>query len=199
MKKNQMMKFAMVMTLALATTAAFAQKTVTLQSGTTNVALSSAFLDALQSLNIAPGVVYPTILSGTKTVTANFPIGSGGIDLVTALGNIDHQGGLTLSSSTTVVALQDFIIDTTGKSPVITGLAVVNSGLVGRITLFDLVLNAKPPLTLQAGLALYLPDVVATLDAQAASTLNSVFGTTGFKAGLSIGTAKVIGLTGGVQ
>ena len=70
MKKNQMMKFAMVMTLALATTAAFAQKTVTLQSGTTNVALSSAFLDALQSLNITPGVVYPTILAGPGGTTA---------------------------------------------------------------------------------------------------------------------------------
>ncbi len=199
MKKNQMMKFALVLALALATTAAFAQKTVTLQSGTTDVALSTAFLDALQSLNIAPGVVYPTILAGPSGTTANFPIGSGAIDLDTALGNIDHQGGLTLSSSSTVVALQDYIIDTTGTTPVITGLAIVNGGLVGRITLFDLVLNAKPPIKLEAGLVLYLPNVTATLDAQAASTLNSVFNTKGFKAGLSIGTAKVIGLTGGVQ
>ncbi len=198
MNHNRVMKFVLVAGLALATTAAFAQKTVTALSGSTNVALSSTFLDALQSLDIAPGVVYPTVLNGT---TANFPISSGAIDLVTAKGNFDHQGGLTLSSSTTVVALQDYLIDTTGTAPVITGLAIVNGGLVGRITLFDLTVpsNFKPPLKLTDGVFLNLSPITATLDAQAASTLNSVFGTNGFKAGLSVGTATVQAFTNGIQ
>lgn len=190
-----MMKIALFVTLALASSLAFSQNTVTVISGSTNVALSTTFLDALQSLSVTPGVVYPTVINGNAT--ANFPIGSGAIDLDTALGNIDHQGGLTLTAGKTVVAIQDFIIDTTGKTLVITGIAVANGALVGRITLFDLALpsNFTLPIKLTDKELLRLTSVTVTLDAAAASTLNSVFGTTAFKAGLSVGTASVNALT----
>jgi hypothetical protein len=193
MNRNRMMQFALIVSLAFASSALFAQNTVTVTSGTTNVALCSTFLDALGSLNITAGVVYPTVLNGT---TVNFPIGSGAIDLDTALGNIDHQGGLTLTEGKTVVAIQDFIIDTTGKSPVITGIAVVDGGLVGRIVLFDLAFPSsfKTPLKLIDKTFLQLNKVTVTLDAAAASTLNTEFNTKGFTAGLSVGTATVSAL-----
>jgi hypothetical protein len=54
------------------------------QFGTTNVNLSSGFLDALQTLSVTPGVIGPTQLAGTQV---NFPIIGGAIDLDTALGN----------------------------------------------------------------------------------------------------------------
>jgi hypothetical protein len=190
------MKFAMaVVSLALASSSAFAQKTVNVWLGSTDVALSSTFLGALKSLDVAPGVIFPTDLIGT---TVNFPIGSGAIDLDTAKANLDHQGGLTLTAGKTTVAIQDFIIDTTGSAPVITGLAVVNGALVGRITLFDLTLpkGFSTPIHLVANTFLKLSGITVTLDASAASTLNSIFGVTAFKAGLSIGTASVAALTG---
>jgi hypothetical protein len=192
-----MMKFALVTALALAATASFAQTTVTALSGSTNVVLSTTFLNALSTLKVTPGVVYPTVLNGT---TVNFPIGSGAIDLTTAKGNLDHQGGLTLTSGKTTVTIQDFLIDTTASMPVITGLAIVNGELVGRITLFDLAFSSgfKLPIKLIDRTFLYLGWVSVTLDGEAASTLNTEFSTSGFKAGLSVGTANIKALTGGV-
>jgi hypothetical protein len=197
MKQNRMLKLALVVTVALASTALFAQTTVPALSGTTNVALTASFLSALNSLGVAPGVVYPTVLNGT---TVNFPISSGAIDLTTAKGNLDHQGGLTLTAGGTTVTIQDFIIDTTGAAPVITGLATVNGALVGRITLFDLAFASgfTTPLKLSGGTFLSLSGIAVTLDPTAASVLNSVFSTSAFKGGLSIGKANVRGLFGGV-
>jgi hypothetical protein len=197
MNKKHMMKFALAIALTLASTTTFAQTTVTALLGSTNVALSSTFLNALSSLKVTPGVVYPTILLGT---TVNFPIGSGALDLTSAKGNLDHQGGLTLTAGKTTVAIQDFLIDTTASTPVITGLAIVNGELVGRITLFDLAFpsNFKKPIKLVDNVFLNLSSITVTLDGEAASTLNSVFNTTGFKEGLSIGTASVRAVMGGV-
>lgn len=171
-----------------------AQNSRIFQFGTTNVNLSSGFLDALQTLNVTPGVIAPTELSGTRV---NFPIIGGAIDLDTALGNIEHSGGLTLTAGKTVLGIQNFTIDTTGKTPVITGLAVLNGAVVGRITLFDLVLpsNFKKPIPLYYGCVLYLSGVTVNLDAGAATTLNQIFDTTAFKGGINIGTATVEALT----
>lgn len=184
----------LVLVLALASGSAMAQKTRIVQFGTTNVNLSSGFLDALQTLNVTPGVIGPTELLGTQV---NFPIIGGAIDIDTALGNIEHSGGLTLSAGQTVLAIQNFTIDTTGKTPVITGLAVLNGGIVGRITLFNLVLpsNFKLPIHLYYGSVLYLPGVTVKLNAGAATTLNQIFGTSAFTGGIDIGTATVEALT----
>jgi hypothetical protein len=122
----------LMVTLALASGSAMAQNTKIFQFGETSVKLSSSFLHALQTLKVTPGVITPTQLSDTDV---NFPIIGGAIDLDTALGNIEHSGGLTLTAGKTVLGIQNFIIDTTGKTPVITGLAVLNGAVVGRITL----------------------------------------------------------------
>jgi hypothetical protein len=189
-----MMKFALVVTLALASSAAFAQNTVTALSGSTNVTLSTSFLSALQSLDVTAGVVYPTILNGA---VVNFPIASGAIDLDTAKGNLDHQGGLTLTAGSTTVAIQDFLINTTKAAPVITGLVIANGALSNRITLFDLAFGSgfSLPLKETDNTLLHIGGVTVTLDAAAASTLNTTFGVTAFKAGMSVGTATVNAVT----
>lgn len=188
-------RLALMAVLALACTA-FAQETKIVESGETTVALSSGFLNALQSLGVTPGVISPTQLNGT---TMNFPINGGALDLKTALGNIGHSGGLTLSAGGTVVSIENFTIDTTGKSPVITGLVVANGTLVGRITLFDIALpgNFKLPLTQYRSVLIDLQGVTVTLDGAAANALNQAFNTSAFKAGFGIGTARVRAFTNG--
>lgn len=168
---------------------AFAQKTETVNYGITTVKLSSTFTGALTTLKVTPGTVAPTVLHNG---TVDFPITGGAIDLETAVGNILHSGGLTLEAGGIAVRLQSFIIDTTGTAPVITGLVIANNKLVGRLPLFDLAVPAGiTPLQPQYGFVLRLDGIPVTLDSAAASALNTVYSTTAFAGGLSIGTANV--------
>jgi hypothetical protein len=194
-KTKFVIRLAFAAVLALACTAS-AQETNIVESGETTVALSSGFLNALQSLGVAPGVIAPTQLTST---TVNFPINGGAIDLKTAIGNIGHTGGLTLSAGGTVISIENFTIDTTGKSPIITGLVVANGPLVGRITLFDLALpgSFKLPLAQYRSVLVDLQGVTVTLDGAAANALNQAFNTSAFKAGFGIGTARVRAFTDG--
>jgi len=186
---------ALTAVLAFACTA-YAQDTKIVESGETTVALSSGFLNALQSLGVTPGVIAPTQLNST---TVNFPINGGAIDLKTAVGNIGHTGGLTLSAGGTVISIENYTIDTTRKSPIITGLVVANGTLVGRVTLFDLALpgNFKLPLAPYRSVLIDLQGVKVTLDGAAANALNQAFNTGAFKAGFDIGTARVRAFTNG--
>lgn len=195
MIKRMMKSLVLTAVLALAC-AAFAQETRIVESGETTVALSSDFLDALKSLGVTPGVVTPTQLNRT---TVNFPINGGAIDLKTAAGNVGHAGGLTLSAGGTVVAIQNFTIDTTAKSPVITGLVVANGTLVGRINLFDLALpkNFNLPLVEYRATLVDLSGVAVTLNGAAAAALNQAFKTDAFASGFGIGTARVRAFTNG--
>jgi hypothetical protein len=166
-----------------------AQSTVTAYAGATSVTLSSTFVSALTELSVKVGQVNPTMVSGA---VATFPIETGVIDRDTAKGNLIHSGCLTFSSGNTTVRLQDFIIDTTGSMPVITGVAVVDNKVVGRLPLFDLTLPTGFSLPVKThGNTLALTGVKVMLDAKAASALNSVYGVSQFTAGLSIGTANV--------
>ena len=186
---------ALTLVVAFSAAPASAQDTKIFQFGTTNVNLSSGFLGALKSLSVTPGVIAPTQLNGPQV---NFPIIGGAIDLDSALGNIEHSGGLTLTAGNTVLAIENFTIDTTGKTPVITGLAVLNGALVGRITLFDLALpkNFSLPIKEYLGNLVYFTGVTVTLDPGAATTLNKVFGTSTFAGGFTIGSATVEAFTG---
>ena len=110
--------FAMLVSANLAS----AQKTETIEGGRTTVALASSFVSALGSLDVTPGTVGPTRLHNG---TVNFPVTGGAIDLDTAVSQILHSGGLTLTAGQTKVTLQSFIIDTT-SAPVIRGLVSVD-------------------------------------------------------------------------
>lgn len=179
-----------LLALTLAGSSAFAQTLYT-QSGQTSVALSSAFLGALQSLGVTPGILNPTTISSKGVVT--FPITGGAIDAKTASGQITHSGGLTLTAGKTQVSIENFIIDTTGSSPVINGIAAVNGSVAGALTLFNLELpkGFKLPLKAVDGIFVNLPGVSVTLSDAAAATLNKVFGVTAFQGGLNVGTATV--------
>lgn len=191
--KSRLSLVASIMAVAtmLPATGALAQNTVTLASGVTTVTLAGSFVSALGSLDVTPGTVSPTLLRDGKV---GFPVTGGAVDLDTALGQILHSGGLTLTAGKTEVTLQSFIIDTTGSKPVITGLVTVNGTLqsFGRVPLFDLALPSGLTLPLKPVYdQINLEGVGVTLDATAAGALNSVFGVTAFTAGFNIGTADV--------
>lgn len=164
-----------VMGLALVLAGSAAQsQTKTIAFGRTSVSLSSGFVSALQSLGLTPGVVQPSELEEGKVT---FPVTGGALDLQTARGEISHSGGLTLTAGSTEVRLQSFTIDTTGSSPILTGLVVVNNKLVGRLPLFNLQLptGLTLPLKPSGEGVLRLKGVGVTLTAPAAAALNGVF------------------------
>jgi len=195
LRTNFVAALSLTAVLALAGSA-LAQQSQVVESGETTVSLNAGFLQALTGLGVTAGVVAPTQLNGS---TVNFPINGGAIDLATAAGNIGHNGGLTLTAGGTVVAIENFTIDTTAKAPVITGLVISNGTLVGRINLFDLTLpkNFSLPLIQYRSVFVDINGVGVTLDSAAASALNSAFNTNALKAGLWIGTARVRAFTNG--
>lgn len=177
---------------ALATQSATAQS-LTLAHGVTSVRLDSGFLGALNTLNVAPSALPGSqLFSRRGNVFANFPISDGEIQRSNAAGEIIHTGGLRLVRNNTDLRLRSFVINTTGTAPVLTGIAVVNGAVVGRITLFNVALPSTVtlPLALQRQ-RLRLTGVGLTLNSGAATTLNQVFGVTAFTGGLTIGTAEV--------
>ena len=168
-------------------TAAFAAPTAQLDGGRTAVKLSDDLVGALGSLGVSPGSIAPGILRENAVV--QYPVNGGVIDLDTLSGDIFHTGGLSLSAPGTRVALLNFVISTTGDSPVLTGVAAVNGETVDRIPLFDLEPTQGPSID-QWG-TLDLRKVNASLTHEAADTLNSVFGVTAFEEGFPVGTAWV--------
>ncbi|MDR0181939.1 hypothetical protein [Lysobacter arvi] len=178
----------LVSSLAIASPV-FAAPTVSTVGGDTRVELSPVFTGALGSLGVAAAPSYPARLRGA---TASFPIPTGEIDLGSLKGEIAHAGGLDLSAGALRVNLGSFVIDTTGETPVLTGLVKVNDSVVGRLPLFDLALSSAPVVkrTTRIG-QLRVNDVALTLTDEAAAALNGVFGVTAFTAGIPIGTAHV--------
>lgn len=186
MKKHLKTVLAMAFALALIPGAAYAQQSQTVDYGVTSVQLSSELTGALKALDVAAGTVSPTkIVHGI----ARFPVVAGALDLKTLKGEIIHSGGLTLSAGKTVVVLQSFTIDTTGNVPLLTGIAVKDGVLLGRVPLFDLNL-AHAKITVDDDW-LRIGNVALTLNEGAANDLNSFFGVSAFHGGLPIGTAKV--------
>ena len=176
------------MATAMAVGSIVAAPTASIATGATTVTADAEFLAAAKSLNVT---VAP--ITGTKLI---FKILAGNIDLANANGEILHGGGLVLKSATTKVELRNFIIDTTGDAPVLTGLVVANEVTVGRLPLFNLNL----PLGFEASLplkakgttkSLTLSSIDMKLSDGAAKALNGAFKVSAFKAGLQIGMAKV--------
>lgn len=169
---------------------AFAGPTRVITGGTTQVKLSDEFLGALGALGLSANIIEPgRIFGAAGSAFIAFPIPSGDLDLGTAKGEINHLGGLTLSTQTTTVRLRNFVIDTTGAKPVLTGLVVVNGDVVARLPLFDLQLPRDLRLPLPDVKILSLRGVGVTLNATAAGALNSVFGVNAFVEGFPIGIA----------
>lgn len=180
--------FALTLTLV---SQAKAAPTVRLFGGFTSVQLSDDLLGALTTLGITPDVIAPGALS---EATVRFPISGGGVDQATLAGDIFHVGGLSLTNAdgTIAVELLNFVIDTTGQQPVLTGLVTNNGDLVSRLPLFNLSLANAQVVT--APFSLSIQGVDASLTADAAGALNAVFGVDAFVEGLNIGIAEVLAL-----
>lgn len=180
--------------LAFAVSAApvAAAPTAQITGGYTLVELFPEFVGALTSLGIAPSKNLPATLHNR---IALFPITGGRLDAASAKGEIPHAGGLRLTSGATQVTLTDFVIDTTGPAPRLTGLVTANGSLVGRVPLFAVALPALSlPLALPpAPEQLLIEGNRLTLTAEAAQALNGLFGTTAFAPGFGIGIASVYG------
>jgi len=182
-----------IATLAVLITAniASAQKTKTIEAGSTTITFGNDFIAALGVLDLSPRPVGPT---RWRERVVNFPVVAGAIDLDTAASQILHSGGLTFSAGggLTQMTLQSFILDTRGV-PVITGLVSVQGKLLGRMRLFDLALPSGITLPLKpADSRIILKGVGVSLDTSAAKELNSVFQISAFTGGFDIGTAKII-------
>lgn len=188
------MKFSKSIVGALAfgaITAVTAAPTLSVSYGNTAVKLDPVFVGALSSLSVTASALGSSRL---HEGVATFPIIDGDFDFGTAKGEITHVGGLMLKAGATTVELRDFLIDTSGAKPVLTGKVIANDNFVARIALFDLVL---PALTLPLAAPtngwgqLKVPGVKVTLNAGAAAALNGVFNVTAFAGGLPIGEATV--------
>lgn len=176
--------------LATASLAAQASPSEGTTGGHTNVTLAPSFLSALQSLGVTPGAISPGSIQAKNNAThAVFPIIAGVFDLGSVAGEIDHGGGLSLTSGTTRVDLTSFAIDLSGSAPVLTGIVTADGNFVGRIPLFDLGLSAVKLSSNEA--AVLIKGVALTLDPAAATALSGVFHTT-VPAHLAVGTANVL-------
>ena len=171
---------------------AMASPTAQINGGYTLVEFLPGFVGALTTLGIAPSKALPGTLYQR---IGFFPIVGGRLDAANARGEVPHSGGVTLTKGTTQVILTDFVIDTAGTAPKLTGIVTANGSIVGRIPLFNL---ALPPLTLPLTLPpgpeiLLIEGSRMTLTQEAATALNGVFGTTAFVAGFDIGIASIYG------
>ncbi|MDQ2791672.1 MAG: hypothetical protein M3Y73_18980 [Actinomycetota bacterium] len=164
----------------------------------TSVALDSGFVDALKSLNVAPGPF------GTATINggvAKFPITGGHVTVYKpgevdpyVQGKIMHEGsGLTLTKGDTKVTLENFVVDP-GKPATLTGKVLANGNVAAAsATLFDLDGSTLKPITTNAsaGTATLTGTTVKLSDA-AASTLNGAFKTDALKGGTTVGIATIV-------
>ena len=151
--------------------------------GSTALVLDPGTAAALTSLGVTPGIVAP---AAAKADGINFPI-TNGLGSVLRTGTIRHSGGLTLTAGTTVVRLTDYWINL-GSRTLSANVSVDGGPNLGRVAILDLNFRG-------AGLRLFpalrIGPVTATLTEAAASTLNSVFGTSALSTSTVLGKATV--------
>lgn len=173
--------------VALLAAAALVPAAATASSGTTYgstaLVLDPGTAAALTSLGVTPGIVAPAT---AKADGINFPI-TNGLGSVLRTGTIRHSGGLTLTAGTTVVRLTDYWINL-GSRTLSANVSVDGGPNLGRVAILDLNFRG-------AGLRLFpalrIGPVTATLTEAAASTLNSVFGTSALSTSTVLGKATV--------
>jgi hypothetical protein len=163
---------------------------------TTSVALDPAFVKALGTLKLTPGMIGTAEL--TKGGSAVFPITGGNVKYFKpgtvspyVQGEIDHDGsGLSLTGGGKKVDLENFVIDP-GKS-VLTGTVTVDGKeAAASAPLFFLDGRTLQPLQANDDGTAVLEGTTVKLKQEAADLLNQTFGTDALKAGLVIGVAKI--------
>lgn len=167
--------------VALPTGYTLGSAAVTLESAATSVTLDAGTAKTLTSLGVSVAPDAPAVAGST----IQFPItNAGGKIALTA--PITHSGGLTFTAGGKTLSVGDFTID------VAAGLLYAEKTPVGRLPLFKVDLSAATTTT--PGIQVRVTGAKLSLTAEAAGALNSTFGVTAFAAGLTIGTADVVGL-----
>ncbi len=167
-----------------------------LSGRSTSVALDAGFVEALGSLDVAPGVVGDATLAKG---TARFPITGGTVTYFEpgavspyVQGRVEHTGsGLSLTAGGKVVELTDFVVDP-GAS-VLTGRVTVDGEEAApSAPLFFLDGRTLEPLRTTDGGQAVLEGTTVKLKAEAADLLNQTFGIDDLQAGLEVGVAKIV-------
>ncbi|HUR22604.1 MAG TPA: hypothetical protein VMZ73_01910 [Acidimicrobiales bacterium] len=158
----------------------------------TSVKIDAGTADALKSLGVALAPIgRATFEASTSTIT--FPITSGYAEIHSDLnakpgyiqGSIAHEGsGFSLSAGSTKVELSDFVVDpgnsvlygTVGGTPKVPLLSLDGTNVKASMEGSDVVLQGT----------------VAKLTDTAAGALNKAFNVTALKAGIPLGTVRLV-------
>jgi len=159
----------------------------------TSVTLDAGTAAALKSLGVS---VAPagTAIFDASTSTVTFPITSGYVEIHSdtafkpgyIVGSIEHDGsGLQLSSGSTRVELDDFVVDP--------GNSMLYATVGGKPDIPLLFLDgSKVKISKDSSGDVVLDGTVAKLTATAATALDQAFGTTAVEAGLPLGTVHLV-------
>jgi hypothetical protein len=157
-----------------------APSAVELSGGATTLALDPGTAGALTSLGVTPSVIAP----GTAGAAGlSFPVTGGRLAAGTFAGVINHSGGIALTAGATRVELTRFRIETGAKQ-----LTAAVGGTTTRVPLSLDLSGAKIGLSKRTAV---VRGAKVGLTTEAATALNTAFGTTALKAGVPLGTADV--------
>jgi hypothetical protein len=145
----------------------------------TSVALNPATSQLLKENQIVVTAVAPA----TYSTTLLFPVSGGNVAAATAVGTIDHTGGVKLSHAGKSVQVTSFIVDTSTDQ--VTALVAGQ-----RLPIFAVNTTSAKHQTGTGG-TIVDSGLKFTLTEQAATALNSALGASAFKAGQLFGTATL--------
>jgi hypothetical protein len=176
-----------IATVFHAPSAVIAAPTASIGGGSTTIRLTAPFTTTLASLNIAVSKIEESTIRNRAIVS---PVIEGVLDRADARGEVQHSGGIRFGRSPVFVRFSNFILDTTGASPVLTADVVVNNSVVSRQPVFDVTLpTVALPIPATRRL-LSIRSMTLALRSEAADALNSAFSTASFAPGLSVGRAS---------
>lgn len=163
----------------------------------TQVALDAGFVDALTSLEVAPGPVGDAEISNAGV--ASFPITGGDVTYYDpqsdyrpfVQGTLMHEGsGLSLTAGNTEVELTDFVIDP-GTSELTGNVSVNGKEAASGALLFNLDGSTLNPLVSNSDGSATLEGTTVKLSDDAAALLNDTFKIDALAGGLVIGISSI--------
>jgi hypothetical protein len=171
----------------LLASSAFAQDASSIhpaQGGRTTLTLSKDF----QAEVVAAGATVSTF-SGAE-LDANqiaFGVSTGEINLANAEGQIVHNGGIALTTTTKQVTLDGLMLTTFGEQAYVSALVTANGHFVGRVNVFDVTLSSDLKLPIVPKDGHFYLGLSWSLDPAGAAALNDALNTTAFHDSVNVG------------
>lgn len=156
-----------------------------ISGGDTAVELDPGFLDALTSLNIAPGVIGTATLDGA---TLDFPITGGTATVYDkdsgyrpfVQGAIFHQGsGISLTAGENVISLENFVVVPSKPAILFADVSVNGALAAASFPLFNLNGTTLEPITVDSSGNAILTGTKVEVSPAAAEFLNTTLGAPG--------------------